>query len=53
MRLKKKGVSRKYACKECKLKYSTHKLLVEGEIMQFHCASNLGVERVNENYKRA
>jgi len=40
-------------CKEGRLKYSTCKLVVEGERMQFHCAISLRVEKVNENYKGA
>jgi hypothetical protein len=51
--LRKRVINRKYACKECKLKYSTCKLVVEGDRMYFHCAISPWVEKVNENYKRA
>jgi len=41
--IEKNAVSNKYMCKECKLRYSTCKLAMEGEGMQFHCASSLGL----------
>jgi hypothetical protein len=38
-------------CKECKLRYSTCKLIVEGEGMQFHCSSSLGLREWMEIIK--